>query len=117
MILLVCGGRDFDDDEFLERQLNSLKPRIKHLVTGCATGADKFALEWANKNRISHSKYFADWDKLGKAAGYARNADMLKFGKPTHLLAMPGGPGTAMMLDLATKAGLKKRVFKQKDVV
>jgi len=40
------------------------------------------------------------------AAGPIRNQWMLKYGKPDLVLALPGGAGTASMIDLASKAGV-----------
>ena len=49
----------------------------------------------------------AEWALHGKKAGYLRNEKMLRMGKPDLVVAFPGGVGTAMMVDLAKKKGLR----------
>ena len=52
-------------------------------------------------------EYKANWQLYGKGAGYRRNAEMLKEGKPDKVLAFKGGKGTLMMIGLAEKAGIE----------
>jgi hypothetical protein len=47
-----------------------------------------------------------DWKRLGTAAGPARNAKMLRDGKPDMVIAFKGGRGTANMVKQATEAGV-----------
>ena len=48
----------------------------------------------------------AAWNKWGYSAGPRRNAWMIEYGKPDHVLAFPGGPGTADMVRRARAAGI-----------
>jgi predicted polyphosphate/ATP-dependent NAD kinase len=77
---------------------------IDVLIEGDARGADRIAGYWARKNRVINLKFRADWNAHGKAAGAIRNQQMLDEGKPTHVLAFPGGRGTADMVRRAVAA-------------
>jgi hypothetical protein len=108
MKILVCGGRAFHDHRKLFEVLDSI-PNITHLVHGGATGADALAGQWAVERRIPCDVYHANWRSYGRAAGPIRNAQMLREAKPDLVLAFPGGRGTANMVELAEKAGVKVR--------
>jgi hypothetical protein len=128
MRVLVCGGRDFGDltiathlhnghklkeqkyaeHTFIHRTLDALLPDDCVVIQGRARGVDTAAEQWAWQRSGRTSEPFpADWDKYGKSAGYIRNAKMLSIGKPDLVVAFPGGKGTAMMIDLARKAGVE----------
>ena len=40
---------------------------------GCPKGGDKFAEMLAKKHQVTIKIYYAQWNKLGKGAGFARN--------------------------------------------
>lgn len=109
MIVLVCGGRDFEDKELVFSVLDKIRPTF--LVEGGAKGADTLAYLWAKKN-LSHENRVtveAEWGKYGKAAGYKRNQKMLDDFKPHLVVAFPGGSGTADMVRRAKRAGVEVR--------
>ena len=43
---------------------------------GCPQGADRYAEVIAKKHQIPIKIYYAQWNKLGKRAGFARNGDI-----------------------------------------
>lgn len=112
MRVIICGGRDFDDWDRLNKRLNTLRTthEIKQVIQGEARGADLMAKHWALLNNIPVVSVAADWyDKNGnfdRSAGYRRNAAMADF-QPDAVLAFPGGKGTAMMKQIAQKRGIK----------
>ena len=110
--ILVCGGRDYKDQEkvfdVLDKALDAFKE--VHIIEGGATGADTFAKEWAESRSILYDEYPADWNKYYKRAGYIRNVQMLNEGKPDLVIAFPGDVGTKMMTDLAKAALGQERV-------
>lgn len=107
--VLVCGGRDYTNRENVFSLLNDfILPHIKiHVIEGGAKGADRLAREWAIENGMSYTTYEADWKKHGKAAGPIRNQEMLDRESPDWVIAFPGGKGTANMIKLAKKHGVK----------
>lgn len=109
MRLLVCGGRDYTDQERMFAALDLLhqqKP-VTVLIHGAAPGADRLAAKWAEWKAIRREPYPADWDRYGNKAGPIRNQTMLEIGQPHAVVAFPGGVGTADMIVRAMKAGLK----------
>lgn len=107
MIVLVCGGRDYTNKQYLFSELDSRMRMISKIVSGGAKGADTLAELWARERGIPIAVYRADWKKHGKAAGPIRNMEMLKCEAPDLVLAFPGGKGTANMILLAQQAYVK----------
>lgn len=111
--ILICGGRDFNDHGLFDRTMIDIhnqyvtasKPAF--YIAGGARGADTEAIRLAKIWGIPYKIYPADWEQYGKRAGYIRNQQMLDEGKPDLVVAFPGGKGTAMMVDIARKAGVK----------
>lgn len=108
MRLLVCGGRDYRDEEtvFLILDRIHIKRGIDCIIAGGAPGADTLAAKWARSRRVALEEYRADWETHGKAAGPIRNRQMLREGKPDGVVAFPGGGGTLSMIAMARKAGV-----------
>lgn len=76
------------------------------VIHGAARGADKLAGQIADEFGFRTLAYPADWETHGKKAGFVRNTHMLREGRPDCVLAAPGGKGTAMMVDIARRAGV-----------
>lgn len=100
MRVLVCGGRDYSDEETLFSTLDKLheKNPISCIISGMASGADSLAIYWAEERRVGYEAYPAQWKKHGKSAGPIRNQHMIDEGKPDYCVAFPGGRGTADMV-------------------
>lgn len=106
MRILVCGGRDFNDDALVRKALLPYFNKDLIIIQGEAKGADYLAKTWAKNYGVKYESYPADWTKYGKRAGYIRNHQMLVEGKPDLVIAFPGGKGTEMMIKLAEAAGV-----------
>lgn len=109
MRVLVCGGRDFSDTKLAYRTLDQMHRErpISVIIEGDARGADRIAGYWARRNRIDSLKFPAGWKAHGKGAGPMRNEQMLREGKPSLVVAFPGGRGTADMVRRAKAAGVE----------
>ena len=109
LCILVCGGRDHDDPEFIYDYLDELNETygIIALVHGDAKGADRIAGEWARTHRVKEIACPADWAGLGRKAGPIRNQYMLDNHKIDLVVAFKGGRGTAGMVKKALAAGLE----------
>jgi hypothetical protein len=124
--VLVCGGRDYaDQDKVFEvlDYINQNRSKITLLIHGAATGADALGREWAKARGIEDDPYPALWTWLeapnavikrrrdGTAynanAGPDRNAKMLLVGKPDAVVAFPGGRGTNDMMERARINGVR----------
>jgi hypothetical protein len=102
--VLVCGGRDYDDYKRLVDVLDEIAPDL--IINGGCAGADHMASNYAIAKRIPAHTFFADWEEHGKAAGPVRNQKMIDVGRPSVVVAFPGGKGTADMVRRAKKAGI-----------
>ena len=126
IVVIVCGGRDYNDDRKVSSVLDELLATTKYLtiVEGGQTGADRLAQNWAKSkgatgNRVKDlnspvalETYHANWDWYGKAAGPKRNAKMIEEQQPDLVIAFPGNRGTANMIELAHAAHVKIREIK-----
>ena len=109
MRILVCGDRDWTDQEFVWNVLDELQP--SHVIEGHARGADRAAHAWAEQHmpKEALSCRPADWPRYGKPAGPIRNAVMLAL-EPDLVLAFHDhiemSKGTADMLCKAADKGV-----------
>ncbi len=117
--LIIAGGRNFQDYDFLKQQAQQFIVELKkefgkvaiEIVSGGAKGVDalgeRFALECGYPVRI----FKADWTQFGRAAGPKRNADMALYG--SHLLSFWDGKstGTKSMINQAKKHSVLTKVI------
>lgn len=86
MKVIIAGSRFGVYPDFFEEKLNELfllenSPyEITEVISGCSKGVDTMAIDWAAKNDIPVTKFLAEWDNLGPAAGPIRNANMADYG-------------------------------------
>jgi len=123
--VLVCGGRDYNDEARVFRVLDlahAANP-IGVIIEGEAPGADTLGREWAKSRGIPFEAYPAAWDDLTHAdalirtradgkkydarAGFRRNQKMVDVGAPDVVAAFPGGTGTDDMIRRAEAAHIK----------
>lgn len=115
MKILVCGGRDYRDRDFVFHTLGSVHAAVvvSCVVHGNASGADSLADEWATSEGIEVRAYPANWTLHGRKAGPIRNSQMLAEEPDIELVvAFPGGAGTADMVAKAKKKGIDTMVHK-----
>jgi hypothetical protein len=118
MRLLVCGSRTWTDRARLWQVLDRLTANHGGQVTvieGDARGADRLAGQHARERGWALEVYPADWTRHGRAAGFRRNARMLREGRPDLVVAFTVGPlaasrGTADMVRRAREAGVPVQV-------
>src|SRR3990167_789639 len=117
MRVIVTGGRNFTNSEFLFRALDSLAPRPALIIEGgqrtyhpvtreIVGGADYWAKVWAERKDIEVFTIMANWRLHGRAAGPLRNMRLLSMGQPDIVISFPGGAGTADMVSRAISAGI-----------
>lgn len=108
---LVCGGRNLEPQQ-TQAALDALSelagargmPSV--VIEGGASGYDHAGRLWAVSREMQCITFYADWNTHGRAAGPIRNSRMLAEGKPTHVIAFPGGVGTRDMVAKAKRAGI-----------
>jgi hypothetical protein len=136
--VLVTGSRDWEDRERISGALDALlaqcemEPRqVMVVIHGDATrGADAIARRWcyvkmnATAAGVREERHPAHWGTLGRRAGMARNAGMVRGGADMCLAyLMPcsqpgcrnpephGSHGATGCADLAEKAGIDVRRY------
>ena len=72
--------RDSEEDfKATEKIFLSLYESGDEIVSGgCPKGGDKFAERLAKKYQVPIKIYYAQWNKLGRGAGFARNTDIAR---------------------------------------
>lgn len=128
--IIIAGSRDFDDYDFAFETLldfwNTLDnyPFVRlfgdqvKIISGRARGADRIGEYLGEKFGLEVIGFPADWDGLGKKAGYARNVEMAKYamadGNYGVLIAFWDGKskGTKHMIDIAEKNGLEVHIVR-----
>ncbi len=108
MQVLVCGGRDFDDVDLMNRVLSHLTSTlpVSTIIDGSASGADTLANWWARAHGLRERRFPALWKTEGNAAGPRRNRRMLEAARPDLVVAFPGGTGTADMIHQSRESAL-----------
>ena len=80
--VIIAGSRDFDDFlKLIDSCTDILSKITEHhndlnkirVVSGAARGADQLGEQYAKVREYELSRFPADWDGLGKKAGYVRN--------------------------------------------
>jgi hypothetical protein len=108
--VLVCGGRDYNDANriwsVLDHYLREADDFEVVIHGKCKTGVDSVVDDWARARSLPIMPFPADWVSHGTIAGPIRNAQMLREGKPTLVIAFPGGRGTANMVERAKRASV-----------
>jgi len=108
MRVLVCGDRDYNDQDRLFAVLDELhlSKTITDVVHGAARGADMLAHEWAYARNIRMWPCPADWKRHGRAAGPIRNQRMLDDHTIDLVVTFSGGRGTDDMVRRARRANI-----------
>lgn len=110
MIVLVCGGRRFEDARLMRATLIEAGLTSSDvLIHGGATGADAHAEYEARAIGCHTARVDPLWNRHGNAAGPLRNAAMLRL-RPDKVIAFPGGRGTANMVRQAEEVGVAVQV-------
>lgn len=121
MKVIIAGGRNERLGPKRLAILFDLMDDICEVVSGCASGVDSDAIDWAKKHDIPYKEFPANWNdlshpeaiikinKYGKkydaSAGPRRNEEMAKYADAVILFK--GGSGTESMFKLAQKYKLK----------
>ncbi len=123
MKILVCGSRGRVSEWDYQQLFNAfddlgyshdLFPSDFFIIHGgCPNSPDESAQSVAGKLEAVVKSYPADWNYYGKKAGYVRNIQMLKEGKPDLVIAQWDGKsrGTLNMITEATAWGVPVRIL------
>ena len=118
--VLICGDRNWRRYDIILATLKKLHEQtpIDVVIEGECRGADLLGKRAAYALGIVVSEFPAQWDVHGLAAGPIRNAQMLREGKPTLVLAfhddLSNSKGTAHMVKIAKAAGVPVQIITQR---
>ena len=117
MRVLICGDRNWTDEDTIEQYIKTLPPRSV-VIHGMCKGADLIARRMALKHGHSEMPFRALWGVHGRSAGPIRNRRMLNEGEPGLVVAfhdnLSRSKGTADMLKQARKRGVPTRILRSK---
>lgn len=114
MRVIIAGGRNFNDYEFLKTKCNHILQNQDEviIISGGAKGADALGERYAKERGYTLESFPAKWGEYGKKAGMIRNTEMAD--NSDSLIAFWDGKskGTKHMIDTATKKQLPVRVIR-----
>lgn len=129
LIIIGAGGRDYSDAIHVASSFAHIGQRLKiaETIEGGASGADTLCGLQADRLDIPRRIVMADWNGYAASgnrngAGPARNLEMAQMlvarreqtGCRIGLLALPGGRGTANMIETAERLSIKVMPIKQR---
>ena len=115
MIVMVTGGRNFDDRAEVVRRLKPYRKSGNILLSGGATGADKLCeIVWGGSWELPYVVMPAAWKRAGRAAGPMRSRTLIVGNalaphavlKPDVLVVFAGDRGTAQAIRFAKENGV-----------
>lgn len=104
--VIVAGSREVDDYALVCRALHASGFPLGEVVSGAARGVDRLGLRYALEQRLPFRLFPADWERLGKAAGYHRNTQMAAYADALVAVWDGTSHGTQHMIWLARRQGL-----------
>ncbi len=112
--VIIAGGRDFKNYDYLKECCNKALSNQANIqiVCGMAKGTDLLGKRYGDEFGYPVAEFPADWDGIGKKAGFVRNEQMADYGNALIAFWDGSSKGTAHMIDLATKKGLKVKIYK-----
>ena len=107
MKVIIAGSRAIRDTTPVLEAIYESGFEISEVVCGMAQGVDRIGQLLAVRAMIPVKEFPADWRRLGKSAGRARNWEMARYADA--LIAVWDGKsgGTRHMIEAARKQGLK----------
>lgn len=111
MKTIIAGSRSLKDFKLIQEAITESKFDVTRVIVGGAGGIDQLAERWAKEKFMRYTVFYPDWSR-GKSAGYIRNEKMAD--QADALIAIWDGKsvGTAHMIDIARKYGLKVYIKK-----
>lgn len=111
--LLITGSRNWTNRTVIQRALREAWMSLGGnaeviLVSGaCPTGADRMCEEVWEQSGLEVERHPAQWDTLGKRAGFVRNAEMVALGADLCLaFHKANSRGTAHTIHLCNTTGI-----------
>lgn len=107
MKTIIAGSRSINDYAAVVDAVARCGWEVTEVVSGTASGVDRLGESYATINKLPCSKFPAQWQLLGKSAGYKRNEQMADYAEALIAIWDGESKGTKHMIDIATAKGLK----------
>lgn len=104
MKVAIVGSRDYHDWAKVREYVRAL-PFGSVVVSGGARGVDRIAENEARRHGIATEIFPADWQGLGKRAGFVRNQEIVDAADRVVAFWNGVSRGTAHTIELARMAG------------
>lgn len=115
MRTIIAGSRTITNTNRVFEILDKYKNQypITEIVCGMARGVDLIGRDWGIQNSLPIKEFAADWNGLGKKAGYLRNVEMAKNADAlvAFLPINTISKGTQHMIQIARDRGLYVTVY------
>lgn len=115
MKVIIAGSRGIQDYSMVEKAVRESGFTVTEVVSGTASGVDRLGERWAREHGVPVKQFPANWDELGKRAGYLRNAEMVTYAEALIAVWDGRSPGTNHTVKLAREAGLPVHVMQVDD--
>lgn len=115
--IVIAGGREFDDFDYMRECMNSIKHlyynRSIEVISGACRGADELGEQWAAENHFAVESKPPDYKKYPpKQAPLIRNDEMAKRGDVLCAFWDGESRGTRHMIGCAMREGLEIHIFR-----
>lgn len=116
MKTIIAGSRTITNYKLVVKIIKELSKqnpslKINEVVSGGARGVDKLGEQLAKEYNRKLTIFPAEWDRLGRGAGYIRNIQMADYADTLIAIWDGKSNGTRHMIDIARKKGLKVFVY------
>lgn len=107
MRVIIAGSRNLT---FYTNVIDAVRESgldVTEVVCGMARGVDLLGRRWARERGIPVKEFPADWARLGRGAGHARNWEMARYADALIAVWDGRSGGTKHMIETARRQGLK----------
>jgi hypothetical protein len=136
MKVIICGARDIEDYDLIEKAVEESGFKITEVISGGAKGADSLGEQWAKKNKVKINLKKAEWDNLelpgGEIrerynqwkkcneryvwnAGFLRNTDMVKEADACIAIQVEDTNGTQDTIKKAKEKGIPVFIYPKQE--
>lgn len=111
MKLIIAGSRGIVDYDIIKHGYLDSGIQATEIVSGTARGVDRLGEHLANTFNIPIKRFPANWEGLGKKAGYVRNVTMADYADAALVFWNGESKGTKHMIDIARQRGMLLVVY------
>lgn len=115
MKTIIAGSRGITRYAYLLQAIELSGFDITEVVSGTCRGPDRMGERYAADKGLPIKRFPADWDRLGKSAGFVRNLEMAKYADACIVLWDGKSRGTKHMIDITDKQELDLMVYVVED--